>query len=1250
MADRDNERSVHTSDAEGHAGPADASTTASSPGPAPEPPAGKKAFYADPKKPPTFAEPVWDAIPARLRAARRWVLWRSEWKPGKDGAGGKWDKPPYQVNGRWGADSTNPAHWTDFETARAAYQRGGFAGIGYVLEEGAGEVGVDLDDAIDPATGELLPWAAKIVATMPTYCEVSPSGTGVKLYGIGAWDGEACGSRPKHEGKEIEIYPNGRYFAVTGNTMGGFPDVADIQAGLDRLAVAVLKAKAAEAAGKRKQATTETGAAEPLNIDDEELIRRASAANDDGKFRRLWAGDKSGFKSDSEAVGALVFKLAFWTQKDAARMDRLFRASGLMSAKWDEKRGSTTWGAKEIASAIENVGDVYDPSRETGGTKATMGDAWKGGNAGGTPGPAASDRRTASGVGQRRAVPEYIPFPVECLPERVLPFVFAVSEATNTDPAFAALPLMAVLGAAVGTSRAVMPKAGWRIFPSIYAANIGRSASGKSPAQALVNEAIHPIVDELNEENRQAAEEHQEAKARHLSDRSKKGYPPPDPPPAKRFRVGDTTIQALAVILHANPRGVVGLIDELAGWFGSFTRCSNTKESTDRPLWLSLFDSGSLEVDRKTGDQKHLSVRNTMACIAGGIQPRIIKAAMTEENIHSGLFPRILLAYPPDRLTQWSDAEVSDSQIADLTALLRALRAYEPTEVNGQRLPVLNRLTAEARTRFITYFNANRHRAFTADDAEAATTTKLESYALKFAHLRHLCRFAGRDDSAPVSLADVEAGIVLADWFLNEFHRVRALLGEPERLQGQRRLVAWIRRERGGSVTPRDLQRSDGRRYPDTTAARARLEQLAADGFGEWETRKASNNKTVEWFVLHPETPSDARQCPTVSGDDGEGVSDTVSDTANATSTQTHAGQGSSSAVSDTVGRRTGSVPRSSPDAASPPASGAVSDSPTDPLPPEFYRPARPSRHRVTGATVTFGPPPAWQSELMTLLAEFGAEWTSTAEIIARLNDRLPVAVSNFNVVQFLDRKCAGGEVKRDGTNIVCRLWRLPQVAAAEPGDDEQAAAVAHGGKSSPHGHNADPQPAGPQARAKPKKKRTRAEVEGDLGETDNDRIWWPELLHMLDLNGPMTANRLHELSGYPPTGIVDALGHYRQQGFAEVDDEGVYHLRRSRDHGRNVAGSLLVDTGGTPDLPEGHKEGFSQLLCPPPPATTADDLDELRGDVRRRLKALNLTWGTVRDRPEVADEYLPETLDETSTCRELLTVADLLDTLEGKA
>jgi len=142
----------------------------------------------------------------------------------------------------------------------------------------------------------------------------------------------------------------------------------------------------------------------------------------------------------------------------------------------------------------------------------------------------------------------------------------------------------------------------------------------------------------------------------------------------------------------------------------------------------------------------------------------------------------------------------------------------------------------------------------------------------------------------------------------------------------------------------------------------------------------------------------------------------------------------------------------------------------------------------------------------------------------------------------------------------------------------------------------AAPQPAGPQARAKPKKKRTRAEVEGDLGETDNDRIWWPELLHMLDLNGPMTANRLHELSGYPPTGIVDALGHYRQQGFAEVDDEGVYHLRRSRDHGRNGAGSLLVDTGGTPDLPEGHKEGSSQLLCPPPPATTADDLDELRG------------------------------------------------------
>jgi hypothetical protein len=92
--------------------------------------------------------------------------------------------------------------------------------------------------------------------------------------------------------------------------------------------------------------------------------------------------------------------------------------------------------------------------------------------------------------------------------------------------------------------------------------------------------------------------------------------------------------------------------------------------------------------------------------------------------------------------------------------------------------------------------------------------------------------------------------------------RVRALLAEPEQRQGNRRLAAWIR-GKGGAVTVRELQKTDHRRYPKVQDARARLEELAADGFGEWVDERAGNGRTVTRFVLHPDPAPDARHYQT---------------------------------------------------------------------------------------------------------------------------------------------------------------------------------------------------------------------------------------------------------------------------------------------------------------------------------------------------------------------------------------------------
>lgn len=53
--------------------------------------------------------------------------------------------------------------------------------------------------------------------------------------------------------------------------------------------------------------------------------------------------------------------LAFWTNRDAGRMDRLFRSSGLMREKWDRRQSGSSYGELTIRNAIATAREGYDP-------------------------------------------------------------------------------------------------------------------------------------------------------------------------------------------------------------------------------------------------------------------------------------------------------------------------------------------------------------------------------------------------------------------------------------------------------------------------------------------------------------------------------------------------------------------------------------------------------------------------------------------------------------------------------------------------------------------------------------------------------------------------------------------------------------------------------------------------------------------------------------------------------------------------
>jgi predicted P-loop ATPase len=170
----------------------------------------------------------------------RWVIWRNELRNSKAA------KVPYSPRDGRRARADDPATWGTRAEAEAA-MRGALnkahGGIGLqlgVLRDGRAIGGIDLDTC-RAADGTLDPWAADVVARIASYTEVSPSGTGVKVFftfpaaELGSLralmakkPGDGSGrkwARGKGEHvPSIELYLDGRYFALTDQHLPGSPN------------------------------------------------------------------------------------------------------------------------------------------------------------------------------------------------------------------------------------------------------------------------------------------------------------------------------------------------------------------------------------------------------------------------------------------------------------------------------------------------------------------------------------------------------------------------------------------------------------------------------------------------------------------------------------------------------------------------------------------------------------------------------------------------------------------------------------------------------------------------------------------------------------------------------------------------------------------------------------------------------------------------------------------------------------------
>lgn len=317
----------------------------------------KDAYYGDRNKRPPRPEFHGTSLPVALRPLSRWIGWRFSWKE-KDSKWSKLPLDPHKVCRK--TAKTNAAEtWADLPTAVAAMNAAAMSdpksidGIGFVFADGDGLFGIDIDGCRDPKTGDLSELANRLIAAFDTYSEVSPSGMGVKLIGRGTFAGK--GRKVKlADGQELELYTRGRYFTLTGCRVSGTPpDVAECAEPLARF----IEEFGLVSTGGEKGGDAGAKPA-PKELTDDEIIDRITrTAKNAAEGNRLFRGDTAGQGGDDSAADlALCNLIAFYTT-DPARIDTIFRRSGLMREKWERSDYSSGTIAKALAGRTSHYGE-----------------------------------------------------------------------------------------------------------------------------------------------------------------------------------------------------------------------------------------------------------------------------------------------------------------------------------------------------------------------------------------------------------------------------------------------------------------------------------------------------------------------------------------------------------------------------------------------------------------------------------------------------------------------------------------------------------------------------------------------------------------------------------------------------------------------------------------------------------------------------------------------------------------------------
>lgn len=446
-------------------------------------------------------------------------------------------------------------------------------------------------------------------------------------------------------------------------------------------------------------------------------------------------------------------------------------------------------------------------------------------------------------------------FPVDALPAPIARYVTEAAQAMGCPPDLIGVPALTGLSVAIGTTRRIQIKPGWEEGPRLYTAIVADPGSLKTPATEVALQPLKQRQRQLLEAYQRDKERYQEEIKRYNETKSKDGKSatdagePPEEPVLAQVYTTDATMEALAVLLNQNPRGMLFMRDELAGWARAMDKY--TGKGDDRQKWLSFWSGGDEIVNRK-GRKEPIVLNDPFISVTGCLPPDVLGDLADDRGREDGFVHRILFAYPDPMPRQWADDSVCPETRDAYQRVWEQLWKLEPTlNTRGEKVPLVVTFTPEGQAEFIRWYND--HSAESKDplfpDNLRGPWAKMYGYCGRLTLIIQECRYvSGEAAGEQIDRISVQGAIRLIDYFKAHARRVYRRLHVTKDDQQLELLLRWIRKQ-NGPVKLRDLLRANAGGVKSKAEAMRLLRELEDRGHG---TLEEGERKETLLFRLHP--------------------------------------------------------------------------------------------------------------------------------------------------------------------------------------------------------------------------------------------------------------------------------------------------------------------------------------------------------------------------------------------------------------